>query len=154
MSGDVLIGAHSALTDTKAIVFGDSGPIVLDDELEALAGESVFVDGDGEPHPALAPLAGVVQHVTEQLDEVAAVTDELTLQLHGQLDAEVLAGIDLQQRGAQLAGDGRDVDRRLAEQRAARGGGSFQLVLDDAAHSVDLGSQRGPRGRRRSCVQR
>ena len=47
--------------------------------------------------------------------------------------AQVLVGIDLQQRGAQFGGHLRHLHRGGSQERTARGGGALELVLDDAA---------------------
>src|SRR5581483_1421992 len=78
---------------------------------------------------------------TEQLGEIAAITDEVHSGGDCELDREILARIHLQQRHAQLACDRRNLHGSLAEERTAGRGRPFELMLDDAAHAVDLRAQ-------------
>ena len=65
------------------------------------------------------------------------------------LEQQVLVAVHLQQRRAQLRDDRRDIHRRLAQQYAAAGRGAFHLVLDDAAHAIDLAFSAALRAPRR-----
>ena len=98
-------------------------------------------DGGPQPHAAAAPLAGVVEQVAQQLGEIAAIADELGIRARCQARSTGPC-----RRGPAAAcraapRDLRHLDRRLPEQRPTGGGGALQLVLDDAAHAIDLGAQ-------------
>ncbi len=103
VAGHVLVRAHPAPQHARAILGRDPRAVVLDDEAQAVARVRLRIGGGREPHAAAAPLAGVVEQVAEQLGEVAAVADELRAGGHCELEREVLARIDLQQRDPQLA---------------------------------------------------
>ena len=66
------------------------------------------VDLNGQAHALRAPLAGIVEQVTEHLHQTSAVTGELTGRAHREFEREVLVAVDLQQRSAQI---GRHRDR-------------------------------------------
>jgi hypothetical protein len=96
-----------------------------------------------------APLAGVIDEVTQQFREVPAIPDKLALPLNDQLNRQVLPGIHLQQGGPQVDGNLHHINRRLPEKRATRGRRSLELMRDDVFHPVDLRSKR--RRRRGRC---
>ncbi len=64
----------------------------------------------------------------------------MSTRLDGKRDRQVLAGVDRQHRDPQLGDERLDLERRLAEQRAA-GGRAIQLVSNDVGHAIDLAAE-------------
>ncbi|MNG88153.1 hypothetical protein D3C79_469770 [compost metagenome] len=64
----LLVQPRTALQYLLPLALGDTGAIIIDPHLVALG-----IRRDTQPHLAVGPLAGVVQQVAEQLQEVLAV---------------------------------------------------------------------------------
>src|SRR5882724_13202746 len=104
-----LIRTHSALTYANAILGGDTRPIVLHDDTKPFAGCETAINRGAQAHYPAAPLAPVVEHIAEQLRQIATITDELTRGFNHEFDGQVLACVDLQKGHPQLSDNRRNI---------------------------------------------
>jgi hypothetical protein len=80
------IGTNSALAYAEAIFGRDAWSIVLHHDTESLARCETAIDGCCHAHNPAAPLASIVEYIAEQLRQIPAIADELTLGCNHQLD--------------------------------------------------------------------
>ena len=129
------------MTRTRSAA-GDTGAIVLDHDREPAWRLARAVEPRTDQDAVAAPLAGVVEYVADQLEDVAGIAQEAERRGHVQVDAQILAGVHLQQCRAQVGHQGQYRNAGLSERCPAAGRGAFELVIDDLRNPVDLVLQR------------
>jgi hypothetical protein len=133
--------SHPTLQHPLAVRLRDPRAVVLNLQHQPLARTRALGGAGRETHPASTPLAGVIQKIAENFGEIAAVADELTRRRDHELERQILVRIHMQQRAAQRRCHLRHFDRRLPDERPARGRRALQLVFDNARHAIDLEPQ-------------
>ena len=127
-----LIQTHATLQNVFDLLVRNTRTVVLHPELQPSVHRP-----RSDAHLAATPLEGVVQHVAQQLHEIAFVATKFRTGLDVAGYAYRLVTIDL----------GQGVDQPLQHRRhrecgaqhaAPRGGGMLELVGDDLIHTLDL----------------
>ena len=86
----------------------------------------------------MAPLAGVVHQVAHHFEEIVPGAKEFRTRRDFQFDFQALVQVNLVQRFTQLVQRRLHIDRFLPQPADPRNAGSFQLEIDNIAHSGQL----------------
>ena len=118
------------------VFLGNTGAVIFNFDPQCL-----ILRAGGNANPRTAPFAGVVEHIAEDLHQIAVVAAIDNLRAYVYFALQVLVGIDLQHgiQGALHSAMKRDGSGECA---LARGRGALQVITHDLVHSIHMLIQR------------
>src|ERR1019366_2670149 len=76
MTRHLLVGAHATLNDAHPVGRGDARTVVLDHDRQPLRQRARAIQLRTDRDARAAPFAGVIEHVTEQLEDIAGIAEK------------------------------------------------------------------------------
>jgi len=90
MTRCVLIGAHASAEDTLTILRGNARSIILDNQHQPPRQRWLRINARDQLDATPTPLAGIIEHIPQQLDQITGIAEECGLRLNLKIDLQIL----------------------------------------------------------------